>query len=516
MRTDEKSNIKNQVENLKGGSLAEKKDEIVKLINNQKPDSPYLDLANRSMSSVPMELFILPHLKQLYLEGNILSELPDNFFDRLPALEWLDLRNNRLKSLPTSIGRHQCLNNLLLEGNFLSHLPLQLGMTKSLTGLSLRGNLLVMPPQHIVDQGVYVILSYLYQELQNRTRKTADETEEVKAEKLNISDDTASTSDEEILTEAINLTGRNIPSPMSDDYELVRHGSTPISASLNKPLRYQQYKGISQTSGLFEGLSNSSRGGKKELSLLHLKQQEDTRKEKLQTIKQQKIAHADQRRKDTTALEEWRNETRRRQHNKLPLKKDKPLPKPKPPYAVNTGPIQVHDDVREEKVEPVLPGPHAQSYFFSPAQKVSEEVLSKTLSKRTHLFVEIPNAVNEKKRNKAEKIASENATEKSKVISQVCPSFRFSKASQPSIIKKKYDAIQEKIKQHSFEMHNQLKKLRGKSNDSAGENNQQSRDLQRQLLGRKMSNDPQLEYRFRAFTGDSLSLHSGSNKTTSS
>ncbi|XP_076814909.1 uncharacterized protein LOC143461041 isoform X7 [Clavelina lepadiformis] len=441
MRTDEKSNIKNQVENLKGGSLAEKKDEIVKLINNQKPDSPYLDLANRSMSSVPMELFILPHLKQLYLEGNILSELPDNFFDRLPALEWLDLRNNRLKSLPTSIGRHQCLNNLLLEGNFLSHLPLQLGMTKSLTGLSLRGNLLVMPPQHIVDQGVYVILSYLYQELQNRTRKTADETEEVKAEKLNISDDTASTSDEEILTEAINLTGRNIPSPMSDDYELVRHGSTPISASLNKPLRYQQYKGISQTSGLFEGLSNSSRGGKKELSLLHLKQQEDTRKEKLQTIKQQKIAHADQRRKDTTALEEWRNETRRRQHNKLPLKKDKPLPKPKPPYAVNTGPIQVHDDVREEKVEPVLPGPHAQ---------------------------------------------------------------------------RKYDAIQEKIKQHSFEMHNQLKKLRGKSNDSAGENNQQSRDLQRQLLGRKMSNDPQLEYRFRAFTGDSLSLHSGSNKTTSS
>ncbi|CAK8689517.1 unnamed protein product [Clavelina lepadiformis] len=302
MRTDEKSNIKNQVENLNGGSLAEKKDEIVKLINNQKPDSPYLDLANRSMSSVPMELFILPHLKQLYLEGNILSELPDNFFDRLPALEWLDLRNNRLKSLPTSIGRHQCLNNLLLEGNFLSHLPLQLGMTKSLTGLNLRGNPLVMPPQHIVDQGVYVILSYLYQELQNRTRKTADETEEVKAEKLNISDDTASTSDEEILTEAINLTGRNIPSPMSDDFELVRHGSTPISASLNKPLRYQQYKGISQTSGLFEGLSNSSRGGKKELSLLHLKQQEDTRKEKLQTIKQQKIAHADQRRKLVKSL----------------------------------------------------------------------------------------------------------------------------------------------------------------------------------------------------------------------
>ena len=38
------------------------------------------------------------------------------------------------------------------------------------SGLSLQGNPLQYPPQHIVDQGVYVILSFLYQELQNRSR----------------------------------------------------------------------------------------------------------------------------------------------------------------------------------------------------------------------------------------------------------------------------------------------------------------------------------------------------------
>jgi len=45
--------------------------------------------------------------QHLYLEGNSLIELPDNFFDRLPALLWLDLRNNQLTALPASVGRHQ-------------------------------------------------------------------------------------------------------------------------------------------------------------------------------------------------------------------------------------------------------------------------------------------------------------------------------------------------------------------------------------------------------------------------
>ena len=67
-------------------------------------------------------------LQNLYLEGNQLVSLPENFFDCLPNLQWLDLRSNYLASIPsTYIGRHQNLKNLLLESNELRTLPLELG-----------------------------------------------------------------------------------------------------------------------------------------------------------------------------------------------------------------------------------------------------------------------------------------------------------------------------------------------------------------------------------------------------
>jgi Leucine-rich repeat (LRR) protein len=65
----------------------------------------------------------------LYLEGNELCSLPDDFFDKLPKLVWLDLRKNGLLRLPSVYtGRHQNLRNLLLEGNNLRSLPLELGI----------------------------------------------------------------------------------------------------------------------------------------------------------------------------------------------------------------------------------------------------------------------------------------------------------------------------------------------------------------------------------------------------
>lgn len=70
-------------------------------------------------------------LQYLYLEGNDLKCLPENFFDCLANLKWLDLRNNYLTAMPsTYIGRHENLRNLLLEGNQLRTLPLELGTHK--------------------------------------------------------------------------------------------------------------------------------------------------------------------------------------------------------------------------------------------------------------------------------------------------------------------------------------------------------------------------------------------------
>jgi len=64
----------------------------------------------------------------MHLEGNEISNLPEEFFKYFPRLKWLDLRRNHLVSLPSlHLGSHRCLRTLLLEENELQALPLELG-----------------------------------------------------------------------------------------------------------------------------------------------------------------------------------------------------------------------------------------------------------------------------------------------------------------------------------------------------------------------------------------------------
>ncbi|XP_067858841.1 leucine-rich repeat-containing protein 27-like isoform X2 [Heptranchias perlo] len=98
------------------------------------PDSlPYpacemIDLSGRGLDQLPEHILQMPALQNLYLEGNAISELSEDFFHQLPKLIWLDLRNNKLTSLPLSIGDHRCLKTLLLEGNPIRKLPVELEM----------------------------------------------------------------------------------------------------------------------------------------------------------------------------------------------------------------------------------------------------------------------------------------------------------------------------------------------------------------------------------------------------
>lgn len=85
------------------------------------------DHSKEKLQEVPTKVLEMTNLKMLFLEGNFLFKLPEDFFWKLPKLVWLDLRNNQLESVPKSIAHHEYLENLLLTNNNLKKLPNELG-----------------------------------------------------------------------------------------------------------------------------------------------------------------------------------------------------------------------------------------------------------------------------------------------------------------------------------------------------------------------------------------------------
>ncbi|CAL1545058.1 unnamed protein product [Lymnaea stagnalis] len=138
-------------------------DDILKCIEKAKTmQSTTIDLSRKKLQAIPDNLLELTCLEYLYLQGNEIAYLPDNFFKCFPSLLWLDLRNNALSRIPSAyLSNHTCLRNLLLEGNNLRNLPLELGLVKSLHGLNIAGNPLDFPPQSIMETGTQAILQFL-------------------------------------------------------------------------------------------------------------------------------------------------------------------------------------------------------------------------------------------------------------------------------------------------------------------------------------------------------------------
>ena len=122
-----------------------------------------LDLKRKEIQHIPSGFCQLDFssLKYLYLEGNVLCSLPEDFFTCLASLEWLDLRNNKLRKIPNNVGEHKKLKTLLLGRNQLTVLPAEMGFLKTLTGLNLSENPLEEPPHSVVSKGVYAIKAHL-------------------------------------------------------------------------------------------------------------------------------------------------------------------------------------------------------------------------------------------------------------------------------------------------------------------------------------------------------------------
>ncbi|WP_413199540.1 COR domain-containing protein [Nostoc piscinale] len=106
-----------------------------------------LDLSNKQLSSLPLEIGQLANLTRLYLGNNQLRSLPPEI-GQLANLTELSLHNNQLESLPPEIGQLANLTRLYLDNNQLGSLPPEIGQLANLTWLYLGNNQLGnLPPE---------------------------------------------------------------------------------------------------------------------------------------------------------------------------------------------------------------------------------------------------------------------------------------------------------------------------------------------------------------------------------
>ncbi|MGB0919629.1 MAG: leucine-rich repeat domain-containing protein [Holosporaceae bacterium] len=99
-----------------------------------------LELANCNLTSVPKWIAEkMPNLRELSLQQNQISQLPDNLFD-LHHLTLLNLEANQITALPKAIGNLRRLDSLHLAHNNLKNLPSTLRQLVSLQYLDLSHN----------------------------------------------------------------------------------------------------------------------------------------------------------------------------------------------------------------------------------------------------------------------------------------------------------------------------------------------------------------------------------------
>ena len=98
------------------------------------------DFSNRKLETFDLRQVQYPErIKYLYLNENVLKQLPENIFVEFPNLEWLDVRNNQLGFLP-NLNSHQKIRTILAEHNKIEQLPEDLHTAPNLTRLQLGGN----------------------------------------------------------------------------------------------------------------------------------------------------------------------------------------------------------------------------------------------------------------------------------------------------------------------------------------------------------------------------------------
>ncbi|XP_072851483.2 leucine-rich repeat-containing protein 27 [Pogona vitticeps] len=274
-----------------------------------------LDLSRKDLQHLTEDIYKLYNLKHLHLEGNSLSVIPEDFFERLPNLVWLDLRYNKFKELPSGIGCHNQLKTLLLERNPIKRLPIELGNLSTLTALNLRHCPLEFPPPEVIQKGLPAILSFL----RNCSNQNPDNAEPITSEmppieKLNLTDITKSSLDlsdgwpsEEEMIRFQKLRNEII----QDEREEYLTSKIVANESMPTLRRTKNNENISRKSSMV-----SSRVKKNLLPavssydlIIQSKRAEECRLAALKEMKE-KQALFEQRRKDKEVLQKWRKQAR--------------------------------------------------------------------------------------------------------------------------------------------------------------------------------------------------------------
>eukprot|EP00063_Salmo_salar_P034808 XP_014009643.1 PREDICTED: leucine-rich repeat-containing protein 27 isoform X5 [Salmo salar] len=260
-------------------------------------------------------------LKNLYLEGNEISRLPDMLFTSLSNLVWLDLRNNQITSLPAKIGLHRCLKTLLLEGNPITELPLELGNVITLKALSLRHCPITFPPQEVVGQGLQCILQYLRSAMAERPVSVRNSLPDMPpVEKLQLTELVKSSLDlcEEVVDEDELQRFRELRQKMSQMDRAEFGYALPISrlpraaegdrGHKTYPLPVIKRKKEITRGNIFPELPP--------FDMQYWKRSEERRLAAMKELKE-KQAILEQRRKDQELLKEWRTHARVMQERKI-------------------------------------------------------------------------------------------------------------------------------------------------------------------------------------------------------
>lgn len=100
---------------------------------DEKDDVCELDLSSKKMEKIPQSVTMLQNLKELYLFGNEIVEIP-LFITQLTVLRILNCAENQLSFIPAELSLLVNLNELWLHTNFLASVP---GSLVNLTNLCL-------------------------------------------------------------------------------------------------------------------------------------------------------------------------------------------------------------------------------------------------------------------------------------------------------------------------------------------------------------------------------------------